>query len=90
MSPTLDHPTTACYLSTTAPTDDQSLFSHVPPPAYQKPTLGRTQNFGITFTQSGSACLDLFFDTTPGIQREALERSLSSSWNEVRSYFHCF
>jgi hypothetical protein len=64
--------------------DDRSLFSHVVVPT-SRPTLGLTQNFGLTYTQSGSACLDLYFDTTPGIARADLERSLALSWNEVRA-----
>jgi hypothetical protein len=68
--------------------DDRSLFSHVPPPVPPPvsslgPTMGLTQNLGLTYTQSGSACLDLFFDTTPGIDRADLERALALSWNEV-------
>jgi hypothetical protein len=66
--------------------DDRSLFSHVAVPPTSRPTLGLTQNLGLTYTQSGSACLDLYFDTTPGIIRTDLERSLALSWNEVRAH----
>lgn len=44
---------------------------------------GAYRNLGFTYTHSGSACLDLYFDTTPGIDRANLERSLTLSWNEV-------
>lgn len=71
--------------------DDRSLFSHVPPPVSSLgPTMGLTQNLGLTYTQSGSACLDLFFDTTPGIDRTDLERSLELSWNEVCTRYWSF
>jgi hypothetical protein len=76
--------------------DDRSLFSHVPSPIpphvswLRGPTMGLTQNLGLTYTQSGSACLDLFFDTTPGIDRADLERTLELSWNEVCTSYWTF
>ena len=44
--------------------------------------MGRTENGAATFTASGSACLDLFFDTVPGIGEARLKALLGSAWAE--------
>ena len=44
--------------------------------------MGRTENGAPTFVASGRACLDLYFDSVPGIGEEHLKDLLGSAWAE--------
>ena len=44
--------------------------------------MGRTENGAPTFVASGRACLDLYFDSVPGIDEERLKELLGRAWAE--------
>ena len=75
----------ACCAATAAPpaSDREEVDLHAPlftPVAGA--VMGRTENGAPTFVASGRACLDLYFDSVPGIGEERLKELLGRAWAE--------
>ena len=75
----------ACCAATAAPpaSDREEVDLHAPlftPVAGA--VMGRTENGAPTFVASGRACLDLYFDSVPGIDEERLKELLGRAWAE--------
>ncbi|GAQ77995.1 hypothetical protein KFL_000060610 [Klebsormidium nitens] len=55
----------------------QAGFQHIP-----RPPMGYTENGSWTFTQSGSACLDFFFQVVADTPPERVRQLLEAAWKE--------
>ncbi|GAQ77987.1 hypothetical protein KFL_000060520 [Klebsormidium nitens] len=55
----------------------QAGFQHIP-----RPPMGYTENSSWTFTQSGSACLDFFFQVVADTPPERVRQLLGAAWKE--------
>ncbi|EFJ14292.1 hypothetical protein SELMODRAFT_423699 [Selaginella moellendorffii] len=64
--------------------DDRHKFSLCGPPAAPKsPLMGTTENLGLTFYESGSACLDFFFHIVPvTTDKSRVQELAAAAWAE--------